>query len=64
MPKPADAPLQVIAMHKADAASEADAPPSPELMAKMGAWMAEMQSAGVMMAGEGLTSSGRCINSA
>jgi hypothetical protein len=57
MAKPADAPLRVLALHKADARAESDTPPSPERVAKMAALLAEMQEAGVMLANEGLKSS-------
>jgi hypothetical protein len=57
MDKPADAPLQVLAMHKADAATEREQPPSPEFEAKLGALMGEMQAAGVFVTGAGLRAS-------
>lgn len=57
MDKPANVPLQVLAMHKADAKSERDTPPTPDEMAKMGALIGEMQKAGVFLAGEGLRAS-------
>jgi len=55
--KPADAPLRVLMMHKADAHSEAGAPPSPELMAKMGELVADLTRSGALLATEGLTPS-------
>lgn len=55
MPKPENAPLRFLAMHQADARSESGAPPSPELMAKMGALVDEMTKAGVLQATAGLT---------
>ena len=39
-----------IAMHKADAASEAGAPPTPLKMERMGALIGEMKKAGVLLA--------------
>ena len=57
MDKPADAPLQVLCMHKADASSERDTPPTEAMMAKMGALIDEMQKAGVLIAAEGLRAS-------
>jgi hypothetical protein len=41
-------------MLKADAASEASAPPSKELIEKMGAFVAEVTKAGVLVASDGL----------
>jgi hypothetical protein len=56
MPKPANPPLRILSMHKMDAAAEADTPPDPKLMAKMGALIEEMTRAGVLEATGGLTS--------
>lgn len=47
-PKPDDAPLRVLSMHKADARSEAGLPPEPAVMARMGALVEEMTLAGVL----------------
>jgi hypothetical protein len=58
-PKPDNAPLRVLAVHKADKQSESGAPPSAEVGAKMGKLIAEMQSAGVFLAAEGLAPSSR-----
>jgi len=56
MPKPENAPLRFLAMHQADSRSESDAPPSPELMAKMGALVSAMTEAGVLQVTGGLAS--------
>ncbi len=53
MPKPKNAPLRFLSMHKLDESKE-EVPPSPELMAKMGALIEEMTKAGVMQATGGL----------
>jgi hypothetical protein len=54
MPKPEDAPLRVLTMHKADAASEAGTPPTPQLMEDMGKLIEKMAKAGVFVSGHGL----------
>jgi hypothetical protein len=54
--KPAGAPLRFLAMHEADARSENDGPPDPALLAKVGALIEEMTSAGVLEAAGGLAS--------
>ncbi|GLZ40414.1 YciI family protein [Actinokineospora sp. NBRC 105648] len=41
-------------MHKMTADMEAGVPPTPEQMARIGALMAEVEAAGVQLAGEGL----------
>lgn len=46
--------MKVMGMLRADASSEAGAPPSKELIERMGAFVAEMASAGVMLGGDGL----------
>jgi hypothetical protein len=56
MPKPANAPLRFLSMHQMDARSESDAPPDPQLIAKMGALIEEMTRAGVLQATGGLAS--------
>jgi hypothetical protein len=59
MEKPASAPLRVLTMHKADAASEAGIPPSAEVTSKLGTLIESMKDAGVFLAGEGLKPSSR-----
>jgi hypothetical protein len=59
MEKPANAPLRVLSMHKADAASEAGSPPSPAVMSKVDALTESMRDAGVFLAGESLKPSSR-----
>ncbi len=54
MPKPANAPLRFLSMHKMDERSESEAPPDPQLMAAMGALIDEMTKAGVLQATGGL----------
>ena len=56
MPKPENAPLRFLSMHKMDERSENDAPPDPKLMATMGALIEEMTKAGVLQATGGLAS--------
>ena len=56
MPKPDDAPLRFLSMHKMDAKVNYDARPTPELMEKMGGLIAEMTAAGVLEATGGLAS--------
>ncbi len=46
--------MKIMGMLRADAESEAGAPPSKELIERMGAFVAEMASAGVMLGGDGL----------
>lgn len=46
--------MKILGMLKADAESEAGAPPSPELMARMGDFIEEVTKAGVMLATDGL----------
>lgn len=53
--------MRVIMMHKADKNSEADVPPSPELIVSMGKLMEEMAKAGVLLAGEGLQPSSKGV---
>jgi hypothetical protein len=59
MPKPADPPLRFLSMHKMDAAAEADTPPDPKRMAKMGALIEEMTRAGVLESTGGLRSTSK-----
>jgi hypothetical protein len=54
VPKPKNPPLRFLSMHRIDESVEA--PPSPELMAKMGALIDEMTKAGVLQATGGLAS--------
>jgi hypothetical protein len=53
--------MRFIMMHKADKNSEADVPPSPELVVSMGKLMEEMAKAGVLLAGEGLQPSSKGV---
>jgi hypothetical protein len=46
--------MRVMGLTRADEHSEAGTPPSPELMAKMGAFIAEATQAGVLVGGDGL----------
>lgn len=46
--------MRFLGLLKADAESEAGAPPSPELMAKMGVFIEEVMKAGVLKQSEGL----------
>ena len=55
-PKPADAPMRFLSMHKMDERAESETPPAPEVMAKMGALIEEMTAAGVLEATGGLAS--------
>ncbi|APR86792.1 PhnB protein [Minicystis rosea] len=55
-PKPEDAPLRYLSMHKMNEQAENEVPPDPEHMAKMGALVEEMMKAGVLQATGGLTS--------
>jgi hypothetical protein len=56
VPKPANPPLRFLSMHKMDERSENEAPPDPQLIAKMGALIDEMTKAGVLQATGGLAS--------
>jgi hypothetical protein len=53
--------MRFIMMHKADKNSEADIPPSPELIVCMGKLMEEIAKAGVLLAGEGLQPSSKGV---
>jgi hypothetical protein len=53
--------MRFIWMHKSDKYTDADVPPSPELIARMGNLMEEMTKAGVLLAGEGLQPSSRSV---
>lgn len=55
MPKPENAPLRFLALHKLEP-HHLDAAPDPELEAKMGALIGEMMQAGVLQATGSLTS--------
>ena len=46
--------MRVLGLLKADASSEAGAPPSQELMERMGVFMEEVMQAGVLLATDGL----------
>ena len=46
--------MRILGMLKADAASEAGAPPSQELMERMGVFIGEVMQAGVLLATDGL----------
>lgn len=54
MPKPKNPPLRFLSMHQLDERSAQDAPPPPELLARMGALIEEMKQAGVLQASGGL----------
>ncbi len=51
--------MRVLGLLKADATSESGAPPSPELMEKMGKFMEAITKAGVLVATAGLQPSGK-----
>jgi hypothetical protein len=53
-PKPENAPLRFLSMHKLDERAVSGAPPDPKLMAQMGALIEEMTKAGVLQATGGL----------
>jgi hypothetical protein len=53
--------MRYIWMHKTDDETEAGVPPSPELIAKMGALMGEMAKSGVLLGGEGLQPSSMSV---
>jgi hypothetical protein len=46
--------MRILGLLRADAASEAGAPPSPELMERMGTFVEEVMQAGVLIASDGL----------
>jgi hypothetical protein len=46
--------MKILGMLRADASSEAGAPPSKELIEKMGTFVAEITQAGVMLGSDGL----------
>jgi len=46
--------MKILGMLRADGASEADAPPTKELMERMGAFVQEATDAGVIIGGDGL----------
>ncbi|MCY1018190.1 YciI family protein [Pyxidicoccus sp. MSG2] len=56
MPKPEDAPLRFLAMHKMDERAENEAPPDPHTKAKLDALIDQMTKASVLQATGGLTS--------
>jgi hypothetical protein len=49
--------MRYMVMHYSDEATEADTPPSPEMIAELGAYMEEAARSGVLLAGEGVRSS-------
>ena len=49
--------MRILGLLKADKESEAGAPPSPELLEKMGKFIEEVMKAGVLKATDGLTPS-------
>ncbi len=51
--------MRFMMIRRADAATEAGAVPSPAIMAAMGKYMEEMQQAGVLIEGMGLTPSSK-----
>ena len=55
--------MRFMGLLKADASSEAGAPPSPELLERMGKFMGEIAAAGVLVASDGLqpTSKGKRV---
>jgi hypothetical protein len=53
--------MRFIGMLRADKSSEAGTPPTPELMAKMGAFVQEAMQAGVLAGGDGLHPSSRGV---
>src|SRR5262249_1115537 len=54
-----DIAIRFIGLLKADKDSEAGAPPSPELMAKMGTFIEEVTKAGVLLGTDGLQPSSK-----
>jgi hypothetical protein len=54
-PKPNNAPLRILSMHKLDERAENDVPPTASDMQQMGALIEEMTQAGVLLATGGLT---------
>jgi hypothetical protein len=51
--------MRILGMMKADASSEAGAPPSKELIERMGTFMEEVTKAGVLIASDGLVPSAK-----
>jgi hypothetical protein len=51
--------MRILGLLKADKESEAGAPPTPELMANIGAFMEEVTKAGVLLATDGLQPSSK-----
>jgi len=49
--------MRYMLMHYSNEDNENDVPPTPELMAEMGAYMEEAARSGVLLAGEGVRSS-------
>jgi hypothetical protein len=46
--------MRFMVMHYSDEANEAGTPPSPEVLAALGEYMAEAAASGVLLAGEGV----------
>jgi len=55
-PKPENAPLRFLSMHKMNERAESESPPDPKLVATMGALIDEMTKAGVLEVTGGLAS--------
>jgi hypothetical protein len=51
--------MRILGLLRADADSEAGAPPSQELIERMGAFISEVVDAGIFIAGDGLTPSAK-----
>jgi hypothetical protein len=51
--------MKIMGLLRADTSSESGVPPSPELIAKVGAFMEEVGRAGVLIGGDGLTPTSR-----
>ena len=49
--------MRFMVMHYSNDENESDTPPSPEMMAEMGAYMEETARSGVLLAAEGVRSS-------
>lgn len=49
--------MKYMIMHYSDEANEADAPPSPELIEAVGAFMGEAAQSGILLAAEGVRAS-------
>jgi hypothetical protein len=49
--------MKYMVMHYSDEANEADAPPTPEVMAAVGEFVGEAAAAGILLAAEGVRAS-------